>query len=312
MARTLRAATLRSSDLRSLPKNAFKAAVALDAAAALGLLYMVHEAQWVRRVDRRLVAPAAAADLDGLTIVQLSDFHVGFRPSFNVRAMQKAVHMALAARPDLVLVTGDFACGPHAVAELQRQLRRLADAAPLGVFGVLGNHDHGDSKAPFVQATDPRALEACGVRLLDNGTASVKTGDAVVQIGGVDDTDGGHDDLPAVLAALDRRPGVLRILLTHHAEVILRTAPGDFHITLAGDTHGGQICLPLPGRRILLSDLSATFAEGAYDVGGRQLYVTRGVGTSMLPLRAFCRPEIVVFHVAAGAPAAAGCAVASP
>ena len=57
-------------------------AAALDAAAALGLLYMVHEAQWVRRVDRRLEAPAAAADLDGLTIVQLSDFHVGFRPSF--------------------------------------------------------------------------------------------------------------------------------------------------------------------------------------------------------------------------------------
>src|SRR5450756_1400411 len=111
-ARTLPAAALRSSDLRSLPKNAFKVAAALDAAAVLGLLYMVHEAQWVRRVDRRLEAPAAAADLDGLTIAQLSDFHVGFRPSFNLRAMRKAVDMALAARPDLVLVTGDFACGP--------------------------------------------------------------------------------------------------------------------------------------------------------------------------------------------------------
>ncbi len=88
---------------------------------------------------------------------------------------------------------------------------------------------------------------------------------------------------------------------------MLGTAPGDFHLTLAGDTHGGQICLPLPGRRILLSDLSAPFAEGPYDVDGRQLYVTRGVGTSLLPLRAFCRPEIVVFRVAAGgAVAAAG------
>jgi predicted MPP superfamily phosphohydrolase len=170
---------------------------------------------------------------------------------------------------------------------------------------VLGNHDHGDSKAPFVQASDPRVIEACGVRLLDNEAVSVRVGSATAQIGGVDDTDGGHDDLPAVIAALDRRPGVLRILLTHHAEVVLRTDPGDFDITLAGDTHGGQICLPLPGRRILLSDLSAPFAEGAYEVGGgRQLYVTRGVGTSMLPLRAFCRPEIVVFHVEAGGPAA--------
>ena len=265
----------------------------------------------MRRVDRRLEAPSAAADLHGLTIVQLSDFHVGFTPSFNLRATRKAVDMALAARPELVLITGDFACGPHGQAELQRQLRRLADAATLGVFGVLGNHDHGDSKAPFVQPTDPRTLETCGVRLLENGTASVSVGGATVQIGGVDDTDGGHDDLPAVLAALDRRPSVLRVLLTHHAEVVLRTAPGDFHLTLAGDTHGGQICLPLPGRRILLSDLSAPFAEGAYDVGGRRLYVTRGVGTSMLPLRAFCRPEIVVFHVETSAPAAAGPAGAS-
>jgi uncharacterized protein len=306
VARTLPAAALRSSDLRSLSKNAFKAAAALDVAAALGLLYMAHEAQWVRRVDRCLQAPVDATDLDGLTIVQLSDFHVGFRPSLNVRAMRRAVDMALAARPDLVFITGDFACGPHGRSELQRMLRRLAGAAPLGVFGVLGNHDHGDSKAPFVQASDPRAIEACGVRLLDNEAASVKVGAATVQIGGVDDTDGGHDDLPAVLQVLDRRPGVLRILLTHHAQVVLRTAPGDFHIALAGDTHGGQICLPLPGRRILLSDLAAPFAEGAYDVGGRRLYVTRGVGTSMLPLRAFCRPEIVVFSVRAGAPAAAG------
>jgi predicted MPP superfamily phosphohydrolase len=259
-----------------------------------------------RGARRRLGARVDAADLHGLTIVQLSDFHIGFRPSFNVRAMRKAVAMALTARPDLVLITGDFACGPHGRAELERQLRRLADAATLGVFGVLGNHDHGDSKAPFVKATDPRALEACGVRLLGNAIATVTVGGATLQIGGVDDTDGDHDDLPAVLAAVDRRPAVLRILLTHHAEVVLRTAPGDFHIALAGDTHGGQICLPLPGRRILLSDLSAPFAEGPYDVGGRQLYVTRGVGTSMLPLRAFCRPEIVVFHVEAGAPAAAG------
>ncbi len=252
----------------------------------------------MRRVDRRLAAPAASAALDGLVVVQLSDFHAGLTPSFNLRATRKAVDLALAARPDLVLITGDFAGGPHGAGELQRQLRRLR--APLGVFGVFGNHDHGDSKAPFVYPTDPRVIEDAGVRLLTNETAIIETGaGAVVQIAGVDDTDGGHDDLPAVLARLDRRPGVLRLLLSHHADVVKRTAPDDFHLTLSGDTHGGQICLPLPGRRILLSDLSAEFVEGAYDVGGRSLYVTRGVGTSMLPFRAFCRPEIVVFHVEA-------------
>ncbi|MFA4966178.1 MAG: metallophosphoesterase [Thermoleophilia bacterium] len=244
------------------------------------------------------MAPDAAAALDGLIVVQLSDFHAGFVPSFNLRAMRKAVDLALAARPDLVVITGDFTCGPHGEAEFRRQLRRLA--APLGVFGVLGNHDHGDSKAPFVRPLDPALLEECGVRLLTNDAAVLPHRGAWIEVAGVDDTDGGHDDLPAALAALERRPGALRLLLSHHAEVVLRTRPGDFHLTLAGDTHGGQICLPLPGRRILLSDLSARFAEGAYDIGGRALYVTRGVGTSMLPLRAFCRPEVVVFRVAAG------------
>ena len=277
-----------------------KAAAALAGAAALSLGAMLYEAQWVRRVDRRLAAPGVAADLDGLVVVQLSDFHAGFTPSLNLRATRKAVDLALAAGPELVLLTGDFSGGPYGSDFLARQLERLVVAAPLGVFAVLGNHDHGHSKAPFVRATDPELLGACGVRLLVNETASVTRGSGVVQIGGIDDTDGRHDDLPAVLARLDHRPGVLRLLLTHHAEPVRGTSPGDFHLTLAGDTHGGQICLPLPGRRILLSDLRAPFAEGAYDVGGRPLYVTRGVGTSLLPLRAFCRPEVVVFHVDAG------------
>ena len=252
----------------------------------------------MRRVDRRLPAPGVDAALDGLTVVQLSDFHTGFTPSFNLRATRKAVDLALGAEPDLVVLTGDFAGGLHGLGELRRQLLRLRPR--LGVFGVFGNHDHGDSKAPFVRPTDPAFVEGCGVRLLTNEAVGVDAGGATVQVAGVDDTDGGHGDLPAVLAQLDRRPGVLRLLLTHHAGVVEETAPGDFHMTFAGDTHGGQICLPLPGRRIMLSDLHAEFAEGAYDVGGRPLYVTRGVGASMLPFRAFCRPEVVVFRVEAG------------
>ncbi len=276
------------------------ATVALDLTAAAAALYMLHEAQWVRSVDRALPAPGVADDLDGLVIVQLSDFHAGFRPSLNLRATRKAVDLALAAHPDLVVLTGDFAGGPYGYEALRGQLRRLTAAAPLGVIAVLGNHDHGHSKAPFVRATDPRLFAACGIRLLVNETAMVTRGGGVVQVAGIDDTDGGHDDLPAVLAKLDRRPGVLRLLLTHHGNAVVGTRPGDFHQTFAGDTHGGQICLPLPGRRILLSNLRARYAEGAYDVGGRPLYVTRGVGTSLLPFRAFCRPEVVVFHVLTG------------
>ncbi len=248
-------------------------------------------------MDRRLRAPAGAADLDGLTIVQLSDFHAGFAPSLNVRAMRKAVDLTVAAAPDLILITGDFSGGLFGTAALQHELRRLR--APLGVFAVLGNHDHGDSKAPLVRAIDPAVVTECGVRLLVNEVANVDHAAARIQIGGVDDSSGGHDDLPAVLAGLDRRPNVLRLLLTHHAEVALQAAPGDFHMAFAGDTHGGQIRMPFPGGSVPLSDLGARFVEGFHEDGGRPLYITRGVGTSFLPFRAFCRPEIVVFHVEA-------------
>ena len=205
-------------------RNGLRAAAAAIGAAALGLAYLLHEAQWVRRVDRRLPAPDADAALDGLTVVQLSDFHAGFRPSLNLRATRKAVDLALAARPDLVVVTGDFAGGSAGLDELRRQLLRLQPR--LGVFGVLGNHDHGESKAPFVRPTDPAFVAECGVRLLTNEAESVDAGGATVQVAGVDDTDGGHDDLPAVLARLDRRPGTLRLLLSHHASVIRQAAPG--------------------------------------------------------------------------------------
>jgi hypothetical protein len=272
-----------------------RAAAALGAAAALATSYLLWQAQAVRRVDRRLPAPGCPPDLDGLIIVHLSDFHAGFRPSLNARATRKAVDLAFAAAPDLVVITGDFASGPGGRAELLAQLRRLRP--PLGAYAVLGNHDHGESKAPFVRATDPSDLEACGVRVLANECVLVTRGAGVVQICGVDDASGGHTDLPRVLGCLDRRPGIMRLLLSHQADIVLDTAPGDFALTLAGDTHGGQICLPLPGRRLLLSDLSARFAEGAYEPEGRALYVTRGVGTSLLPFRAFCRPEIVVFRV---------------
>ena len=135
------------------------------------------------------------ADLDGLVIAQLSDFHAGFTPSYNLRAMRKAVDIALGAHPDLVVITGDFSVWGYGRDEFQHQLRRLQP--PLGVLGVLGNHDHGESHAPFVQPTDPAVIAAAGVRLLCNETVELRRGAAVLQVGGVDDSEGGHDDLPA-------------------------------------------------------------------------------------------------------------------
>ena len=282
----------------AVKRGAARAAAALSAAAALAFPYMLFEAQWLRRVDHRLLLPGLAEQLDGLVIVQLSDMHVGFQPSLNLRATRKAFAMARAAAPDLIVITGDLACGAGRLDELKAELATLS--APLGVYAVLGNHDHGETKTSGVPPVDFGDLSKAGVRLLVNEVVTVDHQGAAVQLCGIDDWQHGYADLPAVLAQLDRRPATLRLLLSHYAEAALAAAPGDFALTLAGDTHGGQICLPWFGGRVMLSQPLAQFREGMYEIDGRRLYVTRGIGTSFLPLRFLCRPEVVVFHLGRG------------
>jgi predicted MPP superfamily phosphohydrolase len=273
--------------------------------------YMVFEAQWVRKVELTILIPGLPPDLEGLTIAHLSDPHAGFVPSFNVRATRKAIDSVLAARPDLVAITGDLAGGPANLCRLKRLLARLS--APLGVYAVLGNHDHGRSKAPFTYAVDLSDLGDYGVQLLSNQTVTVERGAARVQICGVDDVKHGFGDVQKVALDADRRPQTLRVLLSHYAEAALRVPAGVFHLTLSGDTHGGQICLPWLGGPVMLSQPHAAFKDGLYERQGRLIYVTRGIGTSLLPFRFLCRPEAVIIHLAAdGSEGAPGAARPSP
>jgi predicted MPP superfamily phosphohydrolase len=275
--------------------KAARAAAALGTAAALGLLYLLFEAQWVRRVERTIVVSDLPADLDGLTIAHLADFHAGFGFSLNMRATRRAVALTVAARPDLIAVTGDLAGGRANGPALRAALAVLH--APLGVYAVPGNHDHGESKVPFVCATDLSDIDAAGVRLLSNETVIVGRGSARLQVCGIDDWKHGYADLPAVLAALDRRPDTLRLLLSHYAAAALETPAGDFALTLSGDTHGGQLCVPWFGGPVMCSQPRAEFKDGLYERGGRLIHVTRGVGTSLLPFRFLCRPEVVVLRL---------------
>ena len=136
-----------------------RAAAALSAAAALGFGYLLYESQWLRRVDVDMPVPDLPPALDGFTIVQLSDLHVGFRASLNMRATRKAVALARAAGADLIVITGDLVTGPSGVPLVLRRARRPARRR-CGVFAVLGNHDHGISKTPGVQSSDLTGLQA--------------------------------------------------------------------------------------------------------------------------------------------------------
>ena len=275
-----------------------RAAAALSAAAALGFSYLLFESQWLRTVEHELLVPDLPPGLDGFTLMQLSDLHAGSAPSYNLRATRKAIDEVRRMRPDLVLITGDLVTGGSRLDELCDQLRRLPPS--YGAFAVLGNHDHGRTKVVKAEPFEPERLRETGVRLLTNECVSLQVGESTVQVCGVDDVVGGYGDLPAVLAGLDRAPHTLRLLLSHYAEVAEGLPAGQFALILSGDTHGGQICLPAPGRpggRIMLSQPLARYREGFYDVDGSRVFVTRGVGTSFLPFRFLCRPEVVVFRL---------------
>jgi predicted MPP superfamily phosphohydrolase len=274
-----------------------RAAAALGAA-ALSLCYLLYESQWLRVVEHVLELPGLPPDLDGFTVVQLSDLHAGSRPSFNMRAVRKAVDETRRIAPDLIVITGDLVTGASHLDGLYGELRRLPEAR--GVFAVLGNHDHGVMKLVKAPPADLSGLAGAGVRLLLDECVSVTVGAATVQICGVDDVVNGYGHIESVLAALDRRQGTLRLLLSHYGEVAADLAPDDFALTLSGDTHGGQICLPVPkayGGRIMLSQPRARFREGFYDEDGARVFVSRGIGTSFLPFRLLCRPEIVCFRL---------------
>jgi len=275
-----------------------RAAAALGAAAALPFAYLLFESQWLRTVEHALPLYDLPPDLDGFTIVQLSDLHIGSEPSFNLRAARKAVDEVRRIRPDLIVITGDLVTGGKRVDDLHNELRRLPPSR--GVFAVLGNHDHGEMKLVRASTPDLSHLDEAGVRLLSDECVSVTVGEATLQVCGVDDMLHDYGDVAPVLAALDRGPRTLRLLLSHYGEISGRVAPGDFAIILSGDTHGGQLCLPapwVPGGRVMLSQPRAKFREGFYDEDGSLVFISRGVGTSFLPIRYDAPAEIAILEL---------------
>lgn len=215
-----------------------------------------------------------------LRVIHLTDLHLRGRAHPALRLLAERL---AADRPDLVLFTGDFADDKFAAA---RQMPFVAEmgalfqsVARLGCFGVVGNHD-GDLVAA--------RLESMGVVPLDGGITSVGGVD-LIGLPGTMRSDGRlFDDL-------DRDPHRPTIVLSHYPDEIRRLDRLSPDLMLAGHTHGGQICLPIGGGLPLLThdELPWRMARGVHRVDETWLVVSRGVGTTKLPIRVFCPAEAV-------------------
>jgi predicted MPP superfamily phosphohydrolase len=224
--------------------------------------------------------------LDGFTIVQLSDLHLGlFAGEAEIAAAEDLVRKA---RPDLVVITGDLVdFDPHYAAHVGRLVRRLGPLAREGVVAVPGNHDYYAGVDKILDA----AREG-GCAILRNRGRVIGAKTAGFALLGVDDVwgqrvvPGAGPDLARALA--DVPPDLPRVLLCHNP-VFFPSASRDIGLQLSGHTHGGQInAFVRPADWVLPYD----YVAGLYERDGARLYVNRGFGTAGPPLRIGAPPEI--------------------
>jgi predicted MPP superfamily phosphohydrolase len=244
--------------------------------------------------ETRLDLPAWPVECGGLRVALLADLHVG--SPFNGRGkLDEIVRRTQAARPDLILLGGDYVIqgvpGGRFVPpeETAAALGRLK--APLGVWAVLGNHDWW-LDAPRVRT----ALETAGIPVLEDQSRELTRGACHFWLAGISDLWEGRHDVPGTLAGVP--PGVPVLVLTHNPDIFVDIPPR-VTLTLAGHTHGGQVWLPVLGRPIVPSRYKQRFAIGHIVEQGRHLFVSPGLGTSILPVRFLVPPEISVVRLRA-------------
>jgi uncharacterized protein len=253
------------------------------AAALIGLGWGWFEAGWVRLRELELEVPGLPAELDGLRIAHLSDFHLGV-PSRGAHAVDRAVDWTVDRRPDLVAITGDLLTHPRGEARLRRVVERL----PQPAFAVLGNHDVAISRDPQARASDLTDL-APSMLLRDEGVLVDLRGKRV-WVAGTHPRLGSRGDMKLDPNALSREAD-FRILLCHYPRVFDRVEPGSFELVLAGHMHDGQIAVPYPGGKVRLAHLGARYQRGVYRSPAGVMHVSPGLGTTFVPFRFAARPE---------------------
>lgn len=218
------------------------------------------------------------------TVLLISDVHV-VAPDMPPERVARIVDRMNALDPDLIVLTGDFISQKwgtrhYTPAEIVAQLARLR--ARLGVVAVLGNHDHHGDAAAF-----RRAFAASPIALLDNG--AVRRGP--FRVGGVDDYFTGHPNVPAMENALALLGDGPALVLSHNPDILpLLSGPTD--AILAGHTHCGQIAIPFYGPLATMSLYGRRFACGRIVDSGRLLFVSAGLGTSLMPVRLGVPPDV--------------------
>jgi predicted MPP superfamily phosphohydrolase len=241
------------------------------------------------------------ASFDGLRIGHMTDIHAG--PLVPRELIREGVDLVMGARPDLIVLTGDFMNGNRGILRPNNgsfkqhhydycieELQRLN--APFGVFGVMGNHDFWSGKKLAEAIVED--LGSIGIRMLRNESVVLENGGDRLYLLGVDDYWQDSYDLKRATRSVPREG--CRILLSHNPDVNEDITRMQEHIDLvvSGHTHGGQIVLPVLGFPYLLSPFGQKYRAGLVRDHRRQTYISCGLGAYLAPIRLNCPPDVSV------------------
>ncbi len=249
--------------------------------------------------QERIWLDALPSQFNGLRIVQISDIHHGlFLPK---EWLSEAVRQANRLSPDIIALTGDFVTySRRNIRPAARLLGKLR--ARYGVYAVLGNHDFRVDPDAITQA-----LRLQGIDVLRNRHVSLRFGSKSIYLAGVDDYGYGAD-LRRAIRGIPRDAAT--ILLAHNPRVIHLASRNNVSLVLSGHTHGGQVNLPLLGTVYGRSPERLRYKIGWDRMGATQIYVSRGIGTIVLPWRLRCPAEITQLELLQGSTGSASQAAA--
>lgn len=271
--------------------RAVAGAVGALLAGGVGVMWygLVFEPDWIEVTRVKVRVASLPRAFVGLRLAHITDLHFGwFVGAAEARA---AVEAVLALRPDLVAITGDLVSRLTEVEAriINDELSRLT--APLGVYVILGNHDHWTNAEGVAEL-----IAGAGLTLLRNASAVIEQDGQALYVAGVDDVWERKADLSL---ALDGVPRDGRAILLAHEPDFADEAAKDRRVAvqLSGHSHGGQVRLPGRGA-IRLPRLGRKYAYGLFTVGTMALYVNRGIGVAFPPIRLNCRPEVTLLELA--------------
>jgi predicted MPP superfamily phosphohydrolase len=262
----------------------------------LAVMLIVLRAAWLEPSSLRLssyTVSQSSPALKGLRIAVISDLHGG-APFIDTAKIDQVVTMTNAAKPDLVLLTGDYVIahvigGHHMEIEsIVAQLKGLH--APLGVYAVLGNHDRWEDAENIA-----RVFWRAGIPMLENSHRMLPGSRNSIALVGIGDRSSGAARPRRALAGVSGPA----LCFTHSPDIFPRLRR-TCALTIAGHTHGGQIWLPFLGRpavAVVASRYGQKYAIGIIHEDNKTLFVSPGIGTSGLPLRFGVPPEISLLTV---------------